>query len=93
MVMEEMVVVRNDMFVEPHFIESLACDGLTDVEVAQSLGVDVKSVRRKMREGFIHRCNIMMVQVSTVKNIKENDGSEFDAYNFGVEAAKFFVGN
>ena len=52
--MEELLVVKNDMFVEPHFIESLACDGLTDVEVAQSLEIDVRDVRKKLREGFIH---------------------------------------
>ena len=91
--MEELLVVKNDMFVEPHFIESLACDGLTDVEVAQSLEIDVRDVRKKLREGFIHTMEsfgFSWVEPLTLKNI---NGVEYKAYSMSTECAQFFVGN
>lgn len=91
--MEEMVVVRNDMFVEPHFIESLACDGLTDVEVAQSLGTDVKKVREKLRDGFIHIMESFGFSKVGVETLKNSSGVEYTAYSMDTMGAQFFVGN
>ena len=46
--MEELMTATKGVFVKPHFIPELGCEGLSAGEIAQSLGIQAKHVREKL---------------------------------------------
>jgi len=85
--MNELLTLKS-VFVAPHYIEELGCDGLTAEEIALSLNTNVKHVRQKLREGQNETLKSLKSAVSTLKNI---NGVEYEEFFLSTAAAKFFV--
>lgn len=86
--MNELMELKNDSFVKPHFIEELGDDGLTAEEVAVSLNTRVNEVRRKLRDDKNETLKSLKLVISTLKNI---NGVEYEEFFLSTAAAKFFV--
>lgn len=89
--MNDLVVTNETVFVAPHYIEELGCDGLTAEEIATSLGADVDVVRRKLRERGEYVILVDLGVKLSVGRIYNNNGVEFEEFFLSTEAAKLFV--
>ena len=85
------------VFVKPHFIPELGCEGLSSGEIAQSLGIQAGHVREKLgpRGGMDNLIELLGKDVSQdniarvdFRNINE---VEFSEYFLSTLAAKLFV--
>lgn len=86
--MNELIELKNDSFVKPHFIEELGDDGLTAEEIATSLGARPDKVREKLRSGISPTLKSLNLLIRRMKNI---NGLEYDEFFLSTAAAKFFV--
>ena len=86
--MNEITVLVKPIFVKPHYIEELGCDGLTASEIANSLNIDADAVRKKLRGDFIHRMKSLNLLERRMKNI---NGVEYDEFLLSTDASRFFV--
>ena len=85
-------LVDTSNFVEPYFIEELGEVGLSATDIAKSLVAEAKSVRRKLREGFLERIKAQGFQGVLVSTPNKTNGLDFEEIYLDVSAAKFFVG-
>jgi hypothetical protein len=88
----------NNQFAKPHYIEELGCEGLSAEEVAQSLGVQAKHVRLKLRK--IDLSNIAKLLRKDVSQVgveistpNETNNLTFNELFLTTSAAKLFVAN
>jgi len=91
MPVNELEVVSTPVFVAPHYIEELRCDGLTAAEIAKSLTTDVDLVRRKLRERGEYDALLGLGLKLSIGRIYNNNGVEFEEFYLSTEAAKLFV--
>jgi hypothetical protein len=78
-------------FIQPHFIEELGEEGLTAHEIAQSLGVEIADVLRKIKRnkwnsGIINNFNVMSYGYTNPINNRN-----VVSYYLNTNAAKVFV--
>lgn len=86
--MNKLVEAKKEVFVQPHYIEELGCDGVTAEEIATSLGTQAKHVRQKLRD---HPNETLESLKSVSLYLKNINGVEYEEFLLSTAAAKFFV--
>jgi hypothetical protein len=89
MVMPKSLSVKS-AFIKPKFIEQLGEEGLTAKDIADSLGVTLDVVHRKIKRGWSDD-NTAIFKATPYGALNETNGLQFDTYAFDTVSAKAFI--
>ena len=77
-------------FIKPYYIEVLKEEGLTAKDLAESLGVPLDHIHRKIKRGWIGDNNLIF-KATSFDGLNKNNGLTFETYAFDIVSAKAFV--
>jgi hypothetical protein len=78
-------------FKTPYFIEALGEDGLTAKDIAESLDVNVKHVRQKLKRGWLEKSKCVESFKSSLEDKNNINGLDTEEIFLNTAASKAFV--
>jgi hypothetical protein len=89
MVMAKALAAKS-VFIKPRFIDTLGEEGLTAKDIAESLGVPLDHVHRKIKRGWLDDKSLIF-KATSFDALNENNGLQFKTYALDTMSAKAFV--
>ena len=78
-------------FIKPRFLDAINTEGLTAKDIAESLGVPVENVHKKIRRNWLEKDNHSIFKAIPYVILNENNGLTVETYALDTVSAKAFV--
>jgi hypothetical protein len=92
---ERMVMAKalsaKSVFIKPRFIDTLGEEGLTAKDIADSLGVELKSVHKKIKRSWLTNDKSALFKAVPFDSVNDSNGLSFETYALDTVSAKAFV--